>query len=66
METKKDKTMWVVGSTLKEISWEENNAGFVSGSMNMYMKGYDIYTPKCDMTHAEWRVDVARRKVKIL
>lgn len=34
--------------------------------MNMYMKWYDIYTPKCDPTHAEWRVDVAQMKVTIL
>lgn len=36
METKKDKTMWVFGSTLKGSIWKENNAGLVSGSMNIY------------------------------
>lgn len=40
METKKDKTMWVFGSTLKGSIWKENNAGLVSGSMNIYRKLY--------------------------
>lgn len=43
METKKDKTMWVFGSTLKESIWKENNARFVSGSMDIYMKLCCIY-----------------------